>query len=224
MSITIEKQTVVFDYGEVISPVPSQRDRRVILEFAGADREQFWAAYWRHRPSLDVAAMTVMEYWRAIERDVGADWDAQRIHQLYLADFRSWLVIDQPTLEVLLDLKAGGTRLALLSNAGPDFSSYYRSGMLGDLFERVFTSAELGVLKPDPGIFRAVLRELDVPASSVIFVDDMQQNIDAATTLGIHSHHYTDAGKLRSFLNLQATTATQKAPEALPVSLSTAQP
>lgn len=205
--ISIAGHTVVFDYGEVISPQPSAQDRAAIVELAGADRDQFWSAYWRHRPSLDVAALTVAEYWRAIEGDVGADWDAQRLHQLYLADFRSWLVIDQPTLEVLLDLHAGGTRLALLSNAGPDFSSYYRSGMLGNLFERVFTSAELGVLKPDPSIFEAVLRDLDVPASSVIFIDNLQQNVDAATGLGILAYHYTNASDLRSFLQSHAAAS-----------------
>jgi len=36
----------------------------------------------------------------------------------------------QGTLDLLIDLQLGGTRLALLSNAAPDFTSYYRHGML----------------------------------------------------------------------------------------------
>lgn len=204
MSITITAHIVVFDYGEVISATPSEQDRAIILELADAKREPFWAAYWRHRPSLDVADLTVTQYWRAIENDVGAFWDSRRLHQLYLADFRSWLVLDQPTLQVLLDLKAGGTRLAMLSNAGPDFSSYYRSGMLGHLFEQIFTSAELGVLKPEPAIFRAVLDRLGVPASEIIFVDNLPQNVRVAAELGITAHHYTDAPRLRTFLQTYA--------------------
>ena len=39
---------------------------------------------------------------------------------------------------------AGDTRLALLSNAGPDFGSYFRHGPLGDFF----TACGLGGVRP----------------------------------------------------------------------------
>lgn len=210
MSMSLDTRTVVFDYGEVISALPSAEDRAAILALADAPGEAFWAAYWRHRPQLDVAGLAVLDYWRAIGNDLGLEWDVRRIHQLHLADFRSWLVVDQPTLQVLIDLQAGGTRLALLSNAGPDYSSFFRHGMLGDLFDQVFTSAELGVLKPHPDIFRAVLDALDVPAASVVFVDNLQQNVDAATALGIVGHRYTDAAELRSFLEQQAVLQVRR--------------
>ena len=45
--------------------------------------------------------------------------------------------------------------MALLSNAGRDFGSYFRHGTLGDLFEKVFVSGELGTIKPSRRDLRA---------------------------------------------------------------------
>lgn len=207
MSIAITDRIVVFDYGEVISVIPSEQDRRA-LEFivAPSRPEALWRSYWRHRPALDQGTMTVEDYWLAIERDLGQRWSEAQRHDLWLTDFRSWLAVNTDVLDVLIDLRRGGTRMALLSNAGPDFSSYYRYGMLGRYFERVFTSGELGVLKPDPAIFTAVLHALDVSAPDVVFVDDRAVNVASAENLGMTGHVFTTASALRGFLEQIATT------------------
>lgn len=137
--ISIPGKVIVFDYGEVISQEPSRDDRAAIVALAGAgaDPERFWDTYWLHRFALDQGALTPSEYWRRIERDLDADWQPARHHQLWLHDFRSWLTIDPGTLDVLIGLRRGNTRMAMLSNAGRDFASYYRHGMLGDFFDVV---------------------------------------------------------------------------------------
>jgi putative hydrolase of the HAD superfamily len=122
------------------------------------------------------------------------------VHELWAADFRSWLSINPGTIEVLADLKAGGTRLALLSNAGPDFGSYFRHGPLGDFFAACYVSGELGLLKPDPGIYQHVLDDLGIGAASAVFIDNRQANIRGAQALGITGHLFTDAAALRAFL------------------------
>ncbi|MFD5861470.1 HAD family hydrolase [Streptomyces chartreusis] len=200
MSIAIPEKVVVFDYGEVISIVPSERDRVHLLQLAGSEPAAFWAVYWRHRGALDQGTMGVMEYWRKIQQDLGADWDTALIHQLWLTDFRSWLAIDEGTLEVLIALQQGGTRMALLSNAGLDFASYYRHGMLGDLFEGVFVSGEIGVLKPSSEIYHALMKGLGVQAEEIIFVDDRTENVRSAEALGMRGHVFSTAERLRSFL------------------------
>jgi putative hydrolase of the HAD superfamily len=200
--ITIDGRVVVFDYGEVISREPSLADRAEIVRIAGAeaDPDRFWRVYWEHRVRFDQGTLAPAAYWAAIETDLGLRWDAAQRHALWLADFRSWLAVDPPTLEVLFDLQRGGTRMALLSNAAPEFSSYYRHGMLGDLFEQVFTSSELGVLKPEPAIFRALLDGLGVAPEQVVFIDNLESNVRGAQALGITAHHYTGAAELRAYL------------------------
>jgi len=200
--ISLPGRTVIFDYGEVISLPPSAADREVIAGLAGVgrDREPFWRAYFAHRDGLDQGGAGVAAYWQAIADDIGASWDDARVHQLWAADFRSWLSINPGTIEVLADLKAGGTTLALLSNAGPDFGSYLRHGPLADFFTACYVSGELGLLKPHPEIYQHVLTDLGIGAAEAAFTDNREANVRGAQALGITSHLFTDATALRAFL------------------------
>ena len=198
--IPLPGRTVVFDYGEVISITPTEVDRAAILALAGVPAEPFWRAYFAHRDGLDQGTAGVRAYWQAIAAEVGAEWDDARIHELWVADFRSWLSVNTGTIEVLADLKAGGTRLALLSNAGPDFGSYFRHGPLADWFEAFFVSGELLLLKPEAAIYQHVLTELGITAEQTVFIDNRADNVAGAEALGITGHVFTDAASLRAFL------------------------
>lgn len=208
--LTLPGRTVIFDYGEVISLVPSAADREVITHLAGvkADDQAFWTAYFAHRDGLDQGTAGVAAYWRAIADDIGADWDSARVHELWAADFRSWLSINPATVEVIADLRAGGTSLALLSNAGADFASFFRHGPLGDFFSACYVSGELGLLKPHAEIYRHVLDDLGITPAEAVFIDNRAANVAGAETLGITGHVFTDAATLRDFL----TSLTSRVP------------
>jgi putative hydrolase of the HAD superfamily len=207
-------RTVIFDYGEVISLPQSQADRAVIASLAGAGdgpaAQRFWAAYSAHRDGLDQGTAGVAAYWRAIARDTGARWDEARVHELWAADFRSWLSVNPAIIDLLTDLRAGGTSLALLSNAGPDYGSYFRHGPLGDFFTACYVSGELGLLKPHADIYRHVLDDLRITPAEAIFVDNRELNVTGAEALGITGHVFTDAGRLREFLATQAARAESR--------------
>ena len=200
--LSLYGRTVIFDYGEVISLSQSAADRALIARLAGgpADDPGFWGAYYAHRDGLDQGKGGVAAYWRAIAGEIGAEWDEARVHELWAADFRSWLSINPATIEVLADLRAGGTRLALLSNAGPDYGSYFRHGPLGDFFAGVYVSGELGLLKPDAAIFEHVLADLEITAADAVFTDNRASNVAGAQTLGITGHVFTGVQELRAFL------------------------
>ena len=198
--ISLPGRTVIFDYGDVISLPQSPADREVIRSLAGVDAEPFWHAYLAHRDGLDQGSAGVAAYWRAIADEVGATWDDARVHELWAADFRSWLSINPGTVEIIADLKAGGTRLALLSNAGADFGSYFRHGPLGDYFAACYISGELNLLKPHPEIYQHVLGDLGVSAADTVFIDNRESNVRGAEAVGITGHLFTGPGDLRAFL------------------------
>ncbi|HEY0935864.1 MAG TPA: HAD family phosphatase [Trebonia sp.] len=204
-NLSLPGRTVIFDYGEVISLTPSAADRHVIEALAGVSgsstvRTRFWTAYHAHRDGLDQGTTGVAAYWHAIARDTGATWDQARIQELWTADFRSWLSVNPAVADILADLHAGGTRLALLSNAGRDFGSYFRHGPLGDFFAACYVSGELGLLKPGPEIYRHALHDLGITAAEAIFTDNRAVNVAGAEALGITGHLFTDADTLRAFL------------------------
>ena len=204
--ISLPGRTVIIDYGEVISLSQSLADRDELRALAGVDSGPFWRAYSAHRNGLDQGTAGVYAYWQAIADDVGASWDDARIHELWAADMRSWMRINPGTIEVLADLKAGGTPMALLSNAGADYGSYFRHGPLGDYFTACYVSGELNMLKPHAEIFRHVLADLGITAAEAVFTDNRDSNVRGAQALGITGHVFTDPGSLRAFLTSLAAS------------------
>jgi putative hydrolase of the HAD superfamily len=200
MPLTISDRVVVFDYGEVISRSPSERDRADLLEVAGVAPEVFWNPYWAHRDGLDRGTTSVRDYWKRVAADLGIEWPESTIHELWVADFTGWLSVEPGTFDVLADLHAGGTRIALLSNAGFDFASPFRHSPMARFFERMFLSAELSKLKPNADIYLEVASELGITPARMVFIDNKQVNVDGAEALGITGHLFVGPAELRSFL------------------------
>jgi putative hydrolase of the HAD superfamily len=220
--LSLPGRTVIFDYGDVISLSQSPADRAVIADLAGvadgaddgtraasSGAERFWAAYAAHRDGLDQGTGGVAAYWRAIAGDIGAEWDDARVHELWAADFRSWLSVNTGTVDVLADLRAGGTPLALLSNAGPDYGSYFRHGPLRDFFSACYVSGELGLLKPDAAIYQHVLDDLGITPGEAVFIDNRAANVAGAEALGITGHVFTGPARLRGFLSALAVAGAR---------------
>lgn len=200
MSISIPGRVVVFDYGEVISRSPSEADAAQVLAISGADADLFWPRYWQHRDDLDQGRVSVPGYWARIAQDLGIEWAASTVQALWAADFRSWITVEPGTVDLIADLHAGGTRTALLSNAGFDFAGPFRFSPMGQYFERVFVSAEMDSIKPDPAIYAEVAGELGIALEQMVFIDNKKVNTDAAAALGVTVHHFEGVDGLRSFL------------------------
>jgi putative hydrolase of the HAD superfamily len=202
--LTIPDRVVVFDYGEVISHSPGNHDREQLLQVAGLTADELFPAYDRYRHDLDRGSLSIVEYWNRIGSDLGVEWSLAQIQELWAIDFRSWISIDLGSAEIIRDLADGGTRIAILSNAGYDFGSPLRFSPIGRLFERVFISAEMDALKPDPAIYLTVAEDLGITPAEMVFIDNKRENTDGAATLGITVHHFTGAPGLRDFLTALA--------------------
>src|SRR3984957_17843181 len=221
--LSLPGRTVIFDYGEVISMSQSPADRAELERLAGVVNDdggggsaRFWTAYHAHRDELDQGTAGVAAYWRAVAGEIGASWGEARVHELWAADLRSWLSVNPGVIDLLADLRSGGTRLALLSNAGRDYGSFFRHGPLGAFFAACYVSGELGLLKPRPEIFKYVLDDLGISPDETIFIDNRAANVAGAQELGITGHVFTDPATLRAFLASLAPPAPRRPPDPPP--------
>ena len=89
----------------------------------------------------------------------------------------------------------GRARVTVVSNAWPDtrrrIESVRGHGVLDDLV----LSCEVGMAKPDPGIFELALERSGASADEALFVDDAEVNIAAARRLGLGAHRHTGAAE-----------------------------
>jgi epoxide hydrolase-like predicted phosphatase len=83
-----------------------------------------------------------------------------------------------------------GIRTGLVSNSWG--LGGYPVELLGELFDAVIVSGEVGLRKPDPEIYRLGARELGVDPLDCVFVDDLPGNLAPAAALGMTVVHHTD--------------------------------
>jgi HAD superfamily hydrolase (TIGR01662 family) len=76
------------------------------------------------------------------------------------------------TVAVLDELRARGYRLAVLSNNSPILVHQLRALGISARFETVTYSEEVGVEKPDPGIFRTALERMQISPAEAAHVGD----------------------------------------------------
>ena len=103
---------------------------------------------------------------------------------------------DPVAWEAVRDLRAAGYLTVLATNQQKERREWMRTVLGYDgLCDVDAYSCVLGVAKPEPGYFQAVLDATDMGAHEALFVDDNSENINAAAAVGIRTiHHPTDAG------------------------------
>lgn len=104
--------------------------------------------------------------------------------------------------ELIADLQSTGARLFGLSNLPAEVADEtFDAFPLIRTFDDVVVSGEEKVVKPDPAIFQIALARMGNPdPGNVIFIDDREENIEAAAALGFEVHLFQTAEQLRAHL------------------------
>ena len=101
-----------------------------------------------------------------------------------------WLTIVPvvETQQLVTSLRAAGIRCYLATNQDEHRGRHMHETFgYAALFDDTFYSYELGVAKPDPAYFAAVLERVGLPADEVLFVDDSARNVESARTVGLRA-------------------------------------
>ncbi|MFD2933304.1 HAD family hydrolase [Spirosoma flavum] len=198
MESILDKSTLknlIFDLGDVIIPIDLTAPVRNFAMLANLPEDEVRAIWKQH------------SIWDQYETGL-IDDDAFRNHVRQLLKNDQWAdeVIDTAWNTVLLDLPIerikrikelkSTYRLFLLSNTSPIHIRQVNRVLTGmdqptleELFERVFYSYDVRLMKPSPEIYRHVLAEAGLVAEETAFFDDNGANIKAAAELGIQAVH-----------------------------------
>jgi FMN phosphatase YigB (HAD superfamily) len=105
-------------------------------------------------------------------------------------------------LQSLQDLRASGRcKLATLNNESIELNEYRLDAFdLRSSFDFFVCSGYVHEMKPLADIYRAAILISGQPASSAVFIDDKQENIDAARSHGMRGIRFESPAQLRSSL------------------------
>jgi glucose-1-phosphatase len=148
---------------------------------------------------FDTAKITPVEFYaRAVARLA-----ARVSYEDFFAAYRDVFSLNQTALDVLKRLR-GKCRLILLSNTDVVRFAFIKSGFPEILiFDDYVLSFEVGIMKPNPEIYRHALRKAGVSGQEAVLIDDLEENIRGAEAVGLEGIVYrrdTDLEKeLRAF-------------------------
>jgi putative hydrolase of the HAD superfamily len=169
-------------------------DQRLGLAHGSVEKIVHGSDSWR---AAQIGNMTVEAYWADIGLQLGLD--AKALETLK-HDYFSGDQLDNMLVDYARSLQEHGHAIALLSNDSPSLADKISALGIGDLFNPLIISANIGVMKPDPQAYKAVLEHLKCLPGDAIFIDDMLTNIEGARILGIHAIHYTTTPALQADL------------------------
>jgi putative hydrolase of the HAD superfamily len=98
---------------------------------------------------------------------------------------------DEEMVAAVANARRAGIKTGLISNSWG--TRRYDRAQLGELFDGVVLSGEVGIRKPAPEIYEMGAREIGIAPGSCVFVDDLPFNLEPAAELGMATVHHTDA-------------------------------
>ena len=181
-------KAIVFDYGKVLSLAPGAADWKRLAGFFDVSVEQFQKPYWGLRDNYDRAVSSADSYWRGVGAYLGKNLLKDDVAELVAMDNAQWTKENPEMLEFAWRAKEAGLKIGILSNMQFDMLAAMRARLpwLSRFDAQIYT-CEVGVIKPEPESYMAVLMALDVRAQDSVFFDDKQVNIDGAQAVGMHA-------------------------------------
>lgn len=189
-------RNIVFDLGDVILNIDVSIASKSFADLSGREQSEILSIFkesevFRHFETGLMDEPTFRNYVREIlnfpdlsDEAIDTAWNS--------------LLLDLPPERVeLLKTLAKKYRLFLLSNTSSIHITQVNKILkastgvekLEDLFEIVFLSYEMGLMKPDTRIYQEVLDRAGLKAEETLFLDDNADNIRSASQLGIETIH-----------------------------------
>jgi putative hydrolase of the HAD superfamily len=192
-------RAVVFDYGIVLTGPPSAEAWAAMKRITGMSEDRFAQLFWADRPAYDEGKLNGITFWQKFLRDAGLP--QRHVEELNRWDCRLWTVQNPIMVAWQQKLKQHGLLTAILSNMGDTIlESVEREFDWIHRFDVLVWSFQLGIAKPDPAIYRHTLAQLGALPEEALFIDDKQENVEAAQALGIQAIEYSSVEQLRQEL------------------------
>lgn len=187
---------VFFDFGGVVVHAPTTSNWGVLdyCESNGIDRAFALSEITRMRRATDGGDMSLEESYRIIAEEAGANVEPGFAKKATELDCAAWANLADETFALMKELKGFGKKIGILSNMSRDFFStqYCRvAAHIRAICDAEIISGFLGITKPDPRIFALASQKIGIAPDRLLFLDDIQGNVEAARNCGWRAERYS---------------------------------
>ncbi len=190
--------------------MPSRNPTRVVFDFGKVllhwDPRIVYRTIFKTEAEVDDFMTRVLPPEWNLEQDRGRSWkeaeDLQiKLFPTYASEIRAFRarwreMVPYPiggTVHILEKLKAAQVPLYGITNFARDTLDEAKTiyPFLARSFIDIVVSGDEKLLKPDPAIYKVLLKRQKLDASDCVFIDDSPPNVEAAAGLGFHALHFT---------------------------------
>lgn len=188
-------KNIIFDLGGVFLNIDFQLTSQAFEQLGVTNFNQMFTQHYSNPlfELLETGKMDEASFYEAFRKESNTQLTNEQIKTSWNA-----LLLDFPAERIeWLEQIASQYRIFLFSNTNQIhydcFIKKFNAAYPGKDFDRFFIKAYyshyLGLRKPYPVSFQAILAEQALDASETLFIDDTLQNIEAAQILGLPTVH-----------------------------------
>jgi putative hydrolase of the HAD superfamily len=143
-----------------------------------------------NKSALETGMMTLHEYLNQVV--------FYQPREFSLEEFRDFIFVQSTAHLDMIELiqrlkKQYQLKIVVVSNEGRELNAYrIKTFNLIEVADFFICSSYVHLRKPDPNIFRLALDVTQVPASQIVYIDDVMPFVEIANGLGIHGIHHTN--------------------------------
>ncbi len=195
-------KTIFWDLGGVIlSNGWDLHQRTRVLSALGVDLHAYEAVHDQANYYWERGLTTAQDFFEqtVFSRNPQLGLTFDRLWPLVCAESK---LLHPGCIDILASLRSTGRYcLATLNNESRELHEYRLDAFaLRDRFDYFICSGYVHEMKPLPGIYRDAIGISGHPPRQALFIDDKQENCDAATALGMQAIRFESPVQLRSAL------------------------
>lgn len=192
---------LLFDLGRVVLDIDFNRTLACWAGHAGCEPSDIVARFVRDEAYRHHETGTISD--QAYFESLRASLDIAITDEQFLEGWNAIFAGEMPGIAPLLARAAGRLPLYAFSNTNAPhvehFSKAY-AGVLGH-FREVYLSSAIGLRKPDAAAYDHVVNAIGVPASRIVFFDDLAENVEGARARGLLAVHVRSSADVAAALD-----------------------
>lgn len=185
-------KNIFFDFGAVLIPIDEMKTRRAFEELGAlpalAQQDELFQQLERGEVKEEEFLKSISSFFfrkTILKKDLAQAWNAL-CHEAIPAESIRLVRQLSKKYDCYLLSNTNPLHLAQIKENSGRFAYKKFMGSFKDLY----LSHEMGSRKPENAFYEKVLKDHDLNAEECFFVDDREENIEAAKPLGIKTWHF----------------------------------
>lgn len=194
-----DNKVIVFDLGGVIFKFDHMISCKKLSKISGISAQNIYENIFKSAigNNYDEGKITSNEFYIAVSNFLNINLSINEFNNIWSDIFKENLAVSA----LIRRLKGKRYKLYLLSNTNEMHFNFLKNKFeILNVFNDYILSYKVGYRKPDMRIFNALIKKTGLEASKHIYIDDLENFVNAARSIGMTGIVFVSSVKLRQEL------------------------